>query len=102
MCSLGIEPKTFALLTQCSTTEPQEHQEYTPGKTNCNVKKYASHKHFNNNKKSIFISVGCYIFLLVSGVINCSVHNELVGLWCDGLWSGCGEPLCARKSRATF
>ncbi len=25
MCSLGIEPTTFALLTQCSTTEPQEH-----------------------------------------------------------------------------
>ncbi len=22
-CSLGIEPTTFALLTQCSTTEPQ-------------------------------------------------------------------------------
>ncbi len=26
MCSLGIEPTTFALLTQCSTTEPQEHE----------------------------------------------------------------------------
>ncbi len=25
-CSLGIEPTTFALLTQCSTTEPQEHR----------------------------------------------------------------------------
>ncbi len=25
MCSLGIEPTTFALLTRCSTTEPQEH-----------------------------------------------------------------------------
>ncbi len=25
MCFLGIEPTTFALLTQCSTTEPQEH-----------------------------------------------------------------------------
>ncbi len=25
MCSLGIEPTTFALQTQCSTTEPQEH-----------------------------------------------------------------------------
>ncbi len=25
MCSLGIEPTTFALLTQCSTTEPREH-----------------------------------------------------------------------------
>ncbi len=24
VCSLGIEPMTFALLTQCSTTEPQE------------------------------------------------------------------------------
>ncbi len=24
MCSLGLEPTTFALLTQCSTTEPQE------------------------------------------------------------------------------
>ncbi len=24
MCSLGIEPTTFALLTQCSTTEPRE------------------------------------------------------------------------------
>ncbi len=28
MCSLGIEPTTFALLTQCSTTEPQEHYIY--------------------------------------------------------------------------
>ncbi len=25
VCSLGIEPTTFALLTQYSTTEPQEH-----------------------------------------------------------------------------
>ncbi len=25
LCSLGIEPTTFALLTQYSTTEPQEH-----------------------------------------------------------------------------
>ncbi len=25
VCSLGIEPTTFALLTQCSTTEPQGH-----------------------------------------------------------------------------
>ncbi len=25
--SLGIEPTTFALLTQCSTTEPQEHND---------------------------------------------------------------------------
>ncbi len=33
MCSLGIEPTTFALLTQCSTTEPQEDLntlKYTP------------------------------------------------------------------------
>ncbi len=30
MCSLGIEPTTFALLTQCSTTEPQSvHSLYT-------------------------------------------------------------------------
>ncbi len=25
VCSLEIEPTTLALLTQCSTTEPQEH-----------------------------------------------------------------------------
>ncbi len=25
MCSLGIEPTNISLLTQCSTTEPQEH-----------------------------------------------------------------------------
>ncbi len=25
MCSLGIEPTIFVLLTQCSTTEPQYH-----------------------------------------------------------------------------
>ncbi len=25
VCSLRIEPTIFALLTQCSTTEPQEH-----------------------------------------------------------------------------
>ncbi len=33
MCSLGIEPTTFALLMQCSTTEPQGHQNY-PFKSN--------------------------------------------------------------------
>ncbi len=27
MCSLGIEPTTFALLTQCSTTEPHRNTE---------------------------------------------------------------------------
>ncbi len=26
VCSLGIEPTTFALLTQCSTIEPQKHK----------------------------------------------------------------------------
>ncbi len=26
VCSLGIEPMTFELLTQCSTTEPREHK----------------------------------------------------------------------------
>ncbi len=26
VCFLGIEPTTFALLRQCSTTEPQEHR----------------------------------------------------------------------------
>ncbi len=26
VCSLGIEPTTFALLTQCSTTEPQKQR----------------------------------------------------------------------------
>ncbi len=34
VCSLGIEPTTFALLTQCSTTEPQEH----PLGNNCKVR----------------------------------------------------------------
>ncbi len=29
-CSLGIEPTTFALQTQCSTTEPQEHRNRVP------------------------------------------------------------------------
>ncbi len=28
MCSLGIEPTALALLTQCSTTEPQEYNLY--------------------------------------------------------------------------
>ncbi len=28
MRSLGIEPTTFALLMQCSTTEPQEQKTY--------------------------------------------------------------------------
>ncbi len=28
VCSLGIEPTTFALLTQCSTTEPQEYSDF--------------------------------------------------------------------------
>ncbi len=28
VCSLGIKPTTFALLTQCSTTEPQEHASF--------------------------------------------------------------------------
>ncbi len=30
VCSLGIEPTTFALLMQCSTTEPQEHLDIYP------------------------------------------------------------------------
>ncbi len=30
MCSLEIEPTTFALLTQCSTTEPQGHGNFLP------------------------------------------------------------------------
>ncbi len=29
VCSLGIEPTTFALLTQFSTNEPQEHSTHT-------------------------------------------------------------------------
>ncbi len=29
VCSLGIEPTTFCLLTQCSTTEPQEYRPNT-------------------------------------------------------------------------
>ncbi len=28
VCSLWIEPTTFVLLMQCSTTEPQEHKKY--------------------------------------------------------------------------
>ncbi len=28
VCSLGIEPTIFVLLTKCSTTEPQEHTFY--------------------------------------------------------------------------
>ncbi len=37
VCSLGVEPTTFALLTQCSTTEPQEHilQKFQGGKIFC-------------------------------------------------------------------
>ncbi len=34
VCSLGLEPTTFALLTQCSTTEPQEHYREFPKKRN--------------------------------------------------------------------
>ncbi len=37
VCSLGIEPTTFALLTQCSTTEPQEHCTWW-GVPNVNIK----------------------------------------------------------------
>ncbi len=32
VCSLGIEPTTFALLTQCSTTEPSQSCEKGPFK----------------------------------------------------------------------
>ncbi len=45
-CSLGIEPTTFALPTQCSTTEPQEHT-HTRART---------HTHTRNN---------CIIFCLL-------------------------------------
>ncbi len=31
MCFLGIEPTTFVLLTQCSTTELQEHFSHKKG-----------------------------------------------------------------------
>ncbi len=36
VCSLGIEPTTFALLTQCTTTEPREHIFYNETLWDCN------------------------------------------------------------------
>ncbi len=46
VCSLGIEPTTFALLTQCSTTEPQEHAYPSTPENGTNVqKKNAARKH---------------------------------------------------------
>ncbi len=50
MCSLGIEPMTFALLTQCSTTEPQEHT------------------------KNLIILLSFFSFYFVKGVIWCDMH----------------------------
>ncbi len=38
MSSLGIEPTTFALLAQCSTTEPQEHNTNNKKQTKKQVK----------------------------------------------------------------
>ncbi len=38
VCSLGIEPTPFALLTQCSTTEPQEHRFCTFYFWECKIK----------------------------------------------------------------
>ncbi len=40
MCSLGIEPTTFAMLTQCSTTEPQDikvEQKHISKETTINI-----------------------------------------------------------------
>ncbi len=34
----GIEPMTFVLLTQCSTTEPQEHRWFEKHPTQCLIK----------------------------------------------------------------
>ncbi len=40
MCSLEIEPTTFVLLTQCSTTEPQEHLQLLQVVSQCNSVNY--------------------------------------------------------------
>ncbi len=37
VCSLGIEPTTFALLTQCSTTEPQEQLYFEVFRAHCPI-----------------------------------------------------------------
>ncbi len=37
MCSLRIEPTTFVLLTQCSTTDPREHYTWFPKELKVNL-----------------------------------------------------------------
>ncbi len=51
VCSLGIEPTTFALLTQCSTTEQQEH--VTCHNIVCHAMKYMGTR----------FSIACYIII---------------------------------------
>ncbi len=57
MCSLGIEPTTFALLTQCSTTEPQEHMHHV---STCIMFKFYS----QNRKQWLFASVSQHLMCM--------------------------------------
>ncbi len=61
MCSLGIEPTTFALLTQCSTTEPQEHMyscTHTHRDTHTQRERHTHRERHTRTQKHITETVG--------------------------------------------
>ncbi len=75
ICSLGIEPTTFALLTHCSTTEPQEHLYHFikvsihPSTLLCEIAKLISQLSFGS-----FLPWGIDIFLCIYEWTYVSLH----------------------------
>ncbi len=64
VCSLGIEPTTFALLTQCSTTESQEHYiqcDYQKdGASQLRLGEFMNERERSVTKWCCYISVCCF------------------------------------------
>ncbi len=69
MCSLGIEPTTFALLTQCSTTEPQEVSCLIVLKLT-NTRKFMLETHVSMKVNSWERNIICILDLCGSNVIQ--------------------------------
>ncbi len=69
MCSLGIEPTTFALLTQCSTTEPQEqiHLHFLSRILQVTINNYVQSNNYNflhwNRQNILCIYIYIYIYI---------------------------------------
>ncbi len=96
VCSLWIEPTSLALLTQCSTTEPQEHYLYvnktkitpiyarTKGRFTTSCAKHTHSPYLQTYRISILTVAGfspsrlCHFCLVNSEMINWIKHTTLV------------------------